>query len=151
MSALAVVGALLLLMCGQTKLAAFWLGVAITGAAINQAGKSLIDRPRPGATLRDESVRERNASFPSGHAMGAAIGYGTLLYVGMLLLRRRLAKITLALAIVVFVMVVGWSRIYLRAHWTTDVIAGFAIGIGWLLLAISLVGRFEGRRDTSRQ
>jgi membrane-associated phospholipid phosphatase len=140
MVAVALVGSLLLCMCGHPRLAAVWLLAATLGAAINQGTKQLVDRPRPSHELRDKSVHEENASFPSGHAMGSIIGYGTLAYAGVVLLRRRLAKFAVILLVVAIVGMIGWTRIYLRAHYASDVVAGWALGWCWLWLCIKVGG-----------
>ena len=116
------------------RLAVIWLLAALLGEAINEGAKALIDRQRPDATLRTQSVHETSASFPSGHAMGSIIGYGALIYVVWVVLRRRSMKLALTAAFVALVMVIGWTRVYLRAHWCSDVLAGWALGIGWLAL-----------------
>jgi undecaprenyl-diphosphatase len=139
MTALAIVGSVLLWMCGRQRLAAGWLLAAALGSAVNVGTKAVFARPRPGETLRDSSVHERNASFPSGHAMGTVIGYGTLAYAGWVLLRRRSAKVTLTAVVAILVLSIGCTRIYLRAHWCSDVVAGFALGLGWLALCITLL------------
>jgi membrane-associated phospholipid phosphatase len=144
MTALAIVGALLLWLCGQQRLATCWLLAAALGSVINQGSKAFFDRPRPGATLRDEVVTERNASYPSGHAMGSMIGYGTLAYVGVVLLRRRGAKVVLVTLLALLVLAIGFSRVYLRAHWLSDVIGGFVIGALWLAVCIAVVRRKPG-------
>jgi membrane-associated phospholipid phosphatase len=145
MTALAIVGSLLLWMCGQQRLAACWLLAAALGCVFNMGSKAVFDRMRPGESLRDEAVQERNASFPSGHAMGSMIGYGTLAYAGMVLLRRRAAHVALVTGLTVLVLAIGSSRVYLRAHWLSDVVGGFALGGFWLALCILLLRR-EPRR-----
>src|ERR1043166_3977210 len=57
-----------------------WFAIVVSGAAANQMIKIPIDRERPGEFLRDRAVLERNQSYPSGHSMGSAIGYGMLCY-----------------------------------------------------------------------
>jgi PAP2 superfamily len=141
MTALAIIGALVLLRWRQPALAAIWLLAAVLGGTINQESKALFDRTRPGETLRDEAVKERNASFPSGHAMGSTIGYGTIVYVGMVLLRRRWAKIALTALVALLLLVIGWTRIYLRAHWCSDVLGGWTLGLSVLSLCIAVAGR----------
>ena len=136
MTALAIVGSLLLWLCGQQRLAACWLLAAALGCVLNLGSKSLVDRARPGEGLRDVAVHERNASYPSGHAMGTVIGYGTLAYVGVVLLRQRAAKVALVAALILLVLAIGCTRIYLRAHWLSDVIGGHAAGIFWLTLCL---------------
>jgi undecaprenyl-diphosphatase len=143
MTALAIVGCLLLWLCGQQQLAACWLLAAALGCVVNISSKGLFDRPRPDATLRDDAVHERNASYPSGHAMGSVIGYGSLAYVAVVLLRRRSAKVAMVTLPAVLVLLIGLSRIYLRAHWSSDVIGGFAIGICWLSLCITALSALK--------
>jgi undecaprenyl-diphosphatase len=73
--------------------------------------------------------------------MGSVIGYGSLAYVGTVLLRRRWAKALLVALVAALVLLIGLSRIYLRAHWFSDVIGGFAIGICWLWACITILAR----------
>jgi undecaprenyl-diphosphatase len=85
------------------------------------------------------------ASFPSGHATGAAATYLTL---GALLARfqprRRLKIYLLALAVLLTVLI-GLSRVYLGVHWPSDVLAGWTLGMSWALLCW-LVARLLQRR-----
>jgi undecaprenyl-diphosphatase len=145
MPVLALVGSLLLILKRQPKLAAFWLVVALLGEALNEGTKALVDRRRPGTTLRDESVHESSASYPSGHAMGSIIGYGAMTYAGWTLLRRRWMKIVLTALLMVMVLLIGWTRVYLRAHWCSDVLGGWALGLCWLSLCIAAMA---GREKT---
>jgi membrane-associated phospholipid phosphatase len=146
MTGLAIVGALLLWMWGHTRLAVCWVLAAALGGAVNFGSKEVFQRARPGADLRDDAVTERNASYPSGHTMGSTIGYGMLAFVAAILLRRKAAKIALIAASVVLVAAIAWSRVYLRAHWLTDVVGGFSIGICWLMLSIALYRRRSAPR-----
>jgi membrane-associated phospholipid phosphatase len=139
MTAITLVGGLLLLLCGQRRLAALWLLAATLGCGVNLMAKTWVARERPGETLRDSAVTERNESYPSGHAMGSAIGYGSLVYVSLVLLRRRWAQVLLCGVLAGLVLVIGLSRIYLRAHWCSDVLGGFAIGLAWMAVCITLV------------
>ena len=89
--------------------------------------KSLVDRPRPPGAL----VETSGASFPSGHAIATAV---TAVGVVLALLppgRRRL-KWEVYAGIITFVM--AMSRVYLAAHWFSDVIGGVLIGLGLSLL-----------------
>jgi len=138
MVTLSVAGAILLWLCGQPKFAIVWLLAAAGGALLNVASKDAVDRQRPDATLRDSKVIERNESFPSGHAMGSTIGYGALAYVGTSLMRRRWAKVIFATLMVLIIVLISLSRVYLRAHWCSDVIAGAALGLCWLSLCFGV-------------
>jgi undecaprenyl-diphosphatase len=137
MTGLAVAGTLVLLWRRDYVLA---LGFALTaggGALFNQGVKGVIDRPRPPAVMRDAEVTETNESYPSGHSMGATIGYGSLAYVlGVLVIRGRGARLALVAALGLLIVAIGFSRMYLRAHWFSDVVGGFALGTFWLGLCV---------------
>ena len=97
--------------------------------------KDAIDRPRPGGSLVDTV----GAAYPSGHA-----AYATAWVAAAVVLTRRLRLVTsgalvfVALAIAVLV---GVTRVYLRAHWGSDVGGGWGLGaaVFALLGAIVLV------------
>ena len=81
-------------------------------------------------------------SFPSGHAMAAAAIYGmTATVVGRLVPRLRRAA---WLAATLLAVLIGLSRVYLGAHWATDVLAGFAAGAFVLLAGIYALARPAG-------
>jgi len=75
-----------------------------------------------------------NASFPSGHALLATVFY---LSVGVMLTRafpRARVKAYALIWSVVLVLLIGLTRIYLGAHWASDVVAGWGIGAFWAML-----------------
>jgi undecaprenyl-diphosphatase len=107
-----------------------WLVVVLGGAGANQALKVFFDRDRPPEP--DRAVLERNKSYPSGHAMGSVIGYGMLCYVLVRQTRFSLRHVVLPVLFATLVGGIGLSRIYLRAHWFSDVIGGWAVGLCWV-------------------
>ena len=117
-------------------LVAAWLAIVIGGAIVNQGSKVLFDRDRPGPELRADAVHERNKSYPSGHSMSSIIGYGLLGY--LLVLQNRCWRRRLAAAVILpaLVLAIGFSRIYLRAHWFSDVVGGWSMGLSWLCLCL---------------
>ncbi|MEB8386990.1 phosphatase PAP2 family protein [Rhodobacteraceae bacterium KMM 6894] len=143
LSLLVLAAAGFLWLIAQHRLALFVLVAVGTGVALSLTMKMGFDRPRPDLTSAGTAVY--TASFPSGHSLMSAVVYLTL---GALLARtmpRRAAKVyVMALAVLVVVMV-GISRIYLGVHWPTDVLAGWALGAGWALLA-ALVANWLDQR-----
>jgi membrane-associated phospholipid phosphatase len=52
-------------------------------------------------------------------------------------------KLTLGSILILFSLLIGFSRVYLRVHYPSDVVAGFCLGFGWLLLCIVLLERLK--------
>jgi membrane-associated phospholipid phosphatase len=139
MTFLAVVGGIWQWRRGEKALALSWIAIVLGGGLLNLLLKESFDRERPPAEWRDEIVSETNESFPSGHSMGGMIGYGVLAYAVMLSVQRRRVKALILAALALWVGLIGFSRIYLRAHWFSDVIAGFLIGLAWLEFCLAWV------------
>lgn len=122
----------LTLFLGKPRLATI-IAIGITsGMFLTSLLKRSYDRPRP--DLVPHGVVVTNASFPSGHAMMAAIVYLTL---GVLLARTQpklSVRIYLISLSVIITLLVGISRVYLGVHWPTDVLAGWTLGAAWALL-----------------
>jgi len=97
--------------------------------------KYAVDRPRPPERLW--LVTAHGASFPSGHAANATLVCVTASLVASFLLRQRIAR-TVTVVVASLVMVaVGFSRVELGVHWTSDVLAGSLVAVAWL----AVVGR----------
>ena len=101
---------------------------------LNPTFKALFARPRP--WFADPFVVEKHSSFPSGHSMGSMIFYSLVAYLAVTLLPGRRGKVVLAAWLGLLVLLVGFSRIYLGAHWPTDVLGGYAAGACWVVLVI---------------
>ena len=110
------------------------LAVTIAGAVgLYHLVKYLVGRPRPPPAIWIGHFS--GASFPSGHAVQSVACYATLaLIVGAG--RPPRVKIAVGGVAALVVLVVGFSRIYLGAHWLTDVLGGYALGVAWLAIVI---------------
>lgn len=127
---LLVVGVVVYLLSVGKRGTALLVGGAVgSGAILSALLKLGFDRPRP--DLVAHLSHAYSSSFPSGHAMLAAVTYLTL---GVLLARaheRRRTKIIVMTYGVTLTVLIGLSRIYLGVHWPTDVMAGWALGAAW--------------------
>lgn len=129
---LALIFVFFLLVHGK-KLSALLLVVGLAGGVAWSEGlKALFDRARPPAEY--QVVETLNASFPSGHALLATVFYLT---IGVMLTRAfpraRVKAYAVGWAVVV-VLLIGLTRVYLAAHWATDVLAGWGIGAFWAVM-----------------
>jgi undecaprenyl-diphosphatase len=149
LSMVAIMGGVWQFSHGRRAFGSIWFGVVIGGAIANLLLKTNLDRPRPPEELRDRAVLERNQSYPSGHTMGSTIGYGMLCYALARQTRFPWRRTLITLFFVVFVAGIGFSRIYLRAHWFSDVIGGYAAGLCWLCFWLGWIERRRGRHHTA--
>lgn len=100
---------------------------------------------------------ESTYSFPSGHATSAMALMGVLCYFIVLEVRNKKARWLLCLAAALYIMLMGFSRIYLGVHFLTDVVAGYLLGIMWVVMAIGLMEysaqkkRHRKKRPATRQ
>lgn len=112
---------------------ALFLFVAVGGGQLlSSLLKIGFDRPRPDLVPHGMSVY--TGSFPSGHAMMAAITYLTLAALLSRAAEHRRQQLFLILAAILLTMLVGGSRIYLGVHWPSDVLGGWVAGSAWAAL-----------------
>ncbi|MBY0175081.1 phosphatase PAP2 family protein [Curtobacterium herbarum] len=104
--------------------------------AMTIAGKDLIGRARP--PLSDAVPPfEHSPSFPSGHTLNATVVVGTIVYLLLLRQSRVVTRVWTIVVGTLFVLSVGVSRVFLGHHWTTDVLAAWALGLAWLALVVT--------------
>jgi membrane-associated phospholipid phosphatase len=128
-----VVACVLLLRRGRRRTAGY-LASCVAGAyALSTIGKLAVSRARP--VFPDPVSHARGASFPSGHATGAAAFYLALAVVLAAVVAGRRLLVVVA---VVVPLAVAASRVLLGVHYLTDVVAGLAIGWGWTAACTAL-------------
>lgn len=113
--------------------------ISFSTSILNQLLKRYFERPRPETALLEQS----GMSFPSGHAMIGGAFYGVLIYIVWRTVRAEVWRWVLTLLLTLLVLLIGFSRIYLRVHYATDVLAGYAIGLLWLMLSLYFMRRLE--------
>jgi undecaprenyl-diphosphatase len=122
------------------------LAAAVAGAVgLYHIVKPLVGRPRPPAAIWIGHYT--GAAFPSGHTTQSTAFYTMLAIVlgaGVSFRRRAIAWSAAALV----VLTVGASRIYLGAHWLTDVLAGYALGATWVAIVLAVL--LTTSRDTGK-
>ena len=119
---------------------------AAGGAVVNKLFKILVNRPRPAADLVGFAYEGTGESFPSGHVTFYVGYFGFLFFVAFALLprdswRRRAALLLTALP----VLLVGLSRVTLRAHWPSDVAGAYLLSGIWLAFSLEMYRRWKQR------
>lgn len=111
--------------------------------------KIAFHRSRP--SFLDSSAILGGYSFPSGHTMAAMLLYGILAVLGVIAIDSWRWRVGMVISACITVMLVGFSRMYLSAHYMSDVLAAIAIGFAWLALCLTAVNtlrRHRTHRDT---
>jgi membrane protein DedA with SNARE-associated domain/membrane-associated phospholipid phosphatase len=123
--ALTVLGWFVAWRCWRT--AGYWVITTAFAQILVKLLKWTIGRPRP---LSLYNGVEQYA-FPSGHATSSMVIYG---FLAFLIARRQppLIRMSTAVIAVVGIVLIGFSRLYLGAHWLSDVLAGWSIGLAWI-------------------
>lgn len=102
------------------------------GLALGALAKLLVNRPRPTGGL----ILETGLSFPSQHALMAVIFFSLVMYWLAKKIQRQWLKYLCLAAAAGLVALISFSRLYLKVHWTSDVVAGLALGLFWLTFLI---------------
>jgi membrane-associated phospholipid phosphatase len=115
--------------------------IALSSLLIMLGLKLLFNRQRPLIPLLEPA---RGLSFPSGHAFMSVCFYGLL----MLIIWKEekphpVLKWCLLILVLILLLIIGFSRIYLRVHYFTDVLAGYCIGFSWMFLSSFLIDQIR--------
>jgi membrane-associated phospholipid phosphatase len=110
--------------------------------------KSLIKRQRPPDPLVDGIT---NFSFPSGHAFMSVAFYGLLIWYATIYISNKWRRRMIIFFLLLVIAAIGFSRIYLRMHYATDVIAGLCIGFVWLDFCLWFIDKKQSSRSALQQ
>lgn len=113
--------------------------------AVNLLVKLLIHRPRPTADLVDVFAEVGGHSFPSGHVMFYVGYFGFLAFLTFTLSKDSYRSKLVTGVLALFVILIGPSRIYLGAHWVSDVLAAYLLGTLVLLCLAHAYGWGKAR------
>ena len=111
------------------RTALYWLGAIVGASALNTGIKVALHRTRPSELFESGWSA---FSFPSGHSTVNVVLYGFLAF----LIGRELSsawRLAIGFGAAFLVLLVAFSRLYLGAHWFSDVIGGLAFGTAWLM------------------
>ena len=142
------VAGLFLVLTGHKYSAILLLASTFGGIVLNAVLKLGFDRPRP--TIVIPAVHTASSSFPSGHAMSAAIVYVTVAYLAARLHKKKWARWLVMTAAIIIVALISLSRMYLGVHYPSDVLAGVVVGLAWAgfcMATLEAIQKFGFRRD----
>lgn len=117
-------------------------GSALSGSII----KMIVDRPRPEGDLVHVSVWLSDKSYPSNHVLVFTVFFGFLLYLLLSKPKHKTKGIFFSILFFLLIATIGISRIYLGAHWASDVLGGYLLGILWLIFTIRIYNSHNGKR-----
>ncbi|HMK26399.1 MAG TPA: phosphatase PAP2 family protein [Chitinophagaceae bacterium] len=122
-----------------------WFSIRSAAIALSSLGlmfllKYLFRRKRPLAPLLNAV---KGLSFPSGHAIMAVTFYGFIIYILFHTVSPGGVRIFFTVLLVILILFIGFSRIYLRVHYASDVLSGFIIGLLWLSISLAVLYSIE--------
>lgn len=130
-----VITVLVLCFANKRKIA-LWVSMnIIISSLIYSIFKNIIQRPRPPEAER--LIIESGFSFPSGHTTNNVAFYGLAIYLIYKNVTNKKIRNTLCVILGIIPILIAFSRIYLRVHYPSDVVAGICLGISIVILFIN--------------
>lgn len=110
--------------------------------------KNSFRRSRPDNPLVDGIT---NFSFPSGHAFMSAAFYGLLIWWAATYIKNRWPRRLAIIFLMILIVIISFSRIYLRVHYASDVVVGLCIGFVCLSLSLAVLQRLQKKEVTKKR
>jgi membrane-associated phospholipid phosphatase len=152
---IAATGAALLVWIWRSWTPALILLISGAGSlTMSQVGKAAVDRERPDQSLAVPPF-ETSPAFPSGHTLNSTVIFVMIAYLLSCRLEGVRARTTAIGVAVALSLLMGLTRVYLGAHWLTDVLVGWTLAAAWVLILITAhrlaasVERDRDRKDPS--
>jgi membrane-associated phospholipid phosphatase len=122
-----------------------WYSVKVPAVALSSLLlifilKIIFHRDRPLSPLLEAA---KGYSFPSGHATMSITFYGLIIFLVWQNEKNTWLKWVLTILLVLLIIFIGISRVYLRVHYASDVLAGFCVGLMWLVLSLWILRKIE--------
>jgi len=114
------------------------LNLCIEGSC-NFLIKNILRRERP---IGIRLVEEKGFSFPSGHSMASFAFYGLLIYFIYIKVDNKYIKFFSIVILSLIILCIGMSRIYLGAHYATDVLGGYVLALSYLIVFITISKKY---------
>ena len=135
---LIIVTILSMIILKNKKISILIAGNLVISTGLNIILKNIVQRPRPeGYRL----IEEVGFSFPSGHSMVSVAFYGFIAYLIWKKVENKKLKYILCGLLVMFAVLIGFSRIYLGVQYAIDVLAGGVLSIVYLVINIHFARR----------
>jgi membrane-associated phospholipid phosphatase len=122
--------------------------IALSSLSLMSLIKNIAQRHRPDNPLVDGIT---NYSFPSGHAFMSVAFFGLLIIVAKSVITQRNKQLLFTILLLLVIVVIGFSRVYLRVHFTTDVLAGWSLGSLWLVAMNQFTDKLELKNTVRKQ
>lgn len=119
--------------------------IGVSSALVMLFLKDVFQRQRPLIPLLEPVG---GLSFPSGHALCSMTFFGLLIYFTWKHMKYSWLRYALVIILSITILMIGLSRVYLRVHHASDVLAGFAFGLIWLVLSLRIL---KGIEDQTRK
>jgi undecaprenyl-diphosphatase len=142
---LGIAGALLLVYRRRWADLVLWAAALYGGFLLNWWLKQAYDAIRP--AVADPLRLGFEWGFPSGHALAALVVYGAAGVLLWVRLPRPRVRAALVATLAALILLIGFSRLYVRDHYLGDVLAGYAVGLSWLSLCVSAWAAYRRARS----